>query len=116
MLVTVPDPGLSQVLESDGMILDRWRDAANDVMVLLQLLLHTAARTLAEVLALGLIVLAASPAARSALILQYRRVSLVVLGRRADGSEVTAAQDHPEEVTHLEVHGVRVAALAQARP
>lgn len=113
VLVTVADPDLSQALCVHAVLMETWQDAAREVMMLLQLL-HTAAPTLADVVALGLIALAASPATRSALVLQYRRVSVVARGLREDGSEVEAAHDHPMEVTHLEVQEIQVAALAKA--
>ena len=113
MLVTVADPDLSQALCVHALLVETWRDAAREVMTLLQVL-HTAAPTLADVLALGLIALAASPATRSALVLRYRRVSLVARGLREDGSEVHAAHDHPQEVVRLEVQQIHVAALAEA--
>jgi hypothetical protein len=113
VLVTIADPDLSRALNAQVLLVETWRDAANEVMMLLELL-RTAASTLADVVALGLIVLAASPAARSALVLRYRRVSLVARGLREDGSEVAAAHDHPSEVTCLEVQEVHVAALVKA--
>jgi hypothetical protein len=113
VLLTIADPDLSRALNAQVLLVETWRDAAKEVMMLLELL-QNAASTLADVVALGLIVLAASPAARSALVLRYRRVSLVARGLRDDGSEVAAAQDHAAEVTCLEVQEVHVAALVEA--
>lgn len=107
------DPDLSQALCVHALLVETWRDATREVMTLLQVL-HTAAPTLADVLALGLIALAASPATRSALVLRYRRVSLVARGLREDGSEVHAAHNHPQEVVRLEVQEIHVAALVKA--
>jgi hypothetical protein len=108
VLVTVSEPGLAAVLSSQYLLFETWRDAAREVMVLLQVL-RTAAPTLADVLAVGLIVLAAAPATRSVLVLQYRRATFTVLGRRADGTEVPSSmQECLREITQVEVREVRV--------
>jgi hypothetical protein len=114
VLVTVSDPALAALLSSHGLLLETWGEAAREVMVLLQIL-RTAAPTLADVLAVGLIVLAVAPATRAVLILQYKRASFTVLGRRTDGTEVSSgAQDCLGEITRLEVREAHVTAPALA--
>src|SRR4051794_6339929 len=109
VLVTVPDPGLAKILNSESLILDTWRDAARDVMALLQSLRPAA--TLAEALAVGLIALAAAPVTLYLLELGHRRARVVALGRRSDGTEVCQPCEHPDDVVRLEVREVRVTDL-----
>lgn len=114
MLVTTPDSALAALLCSETLLLERWRDAAREVMVLLQIL-RAAAPTLADVLAVGLIILASAPVVGAGLVLEYRRASFTVLGRRSDGSEVSCAvEGWDREITHLEVRGVCVAGQVPA--
>lgn len=104
--MTVPDHGLAELLASQGLLLQTWHDAARDVMMLLHILC-TAMPTLADVLAVGLVVLA--PAATgSVLVLHHRRATLTAIARRDDGSEVAAPQDCLREITRLEVRDVCV--------
>jgi len=117
VLLTVPDRGLAELLSSQSLLLQTWHDAAHDVMMLIHIL-RTAMPTLADVLAVGLIVLT-TPAACSVLVLQHRRAALTAVGRRDDGSEVSTPQQCLREITQLEVHGVSIddhAALVRAAP
>jgi hypothetical protein len=113
VLVTVVDPALLQALCSQTVLAETWHDAAREVMMLLHVL-RTARPTLADVVAVGMVVLTASPATRSAIVLSYRRASLVARGLREDGSVVQAAEEHAEEVTCLEIQTLRVALVAKA--
>jgi hypothetical protein len=114
VFVTVPDPDLLAALSSETLLLATWGDAAREVMLLVQVL-RTAAPALADVLALGLIVLAATPAVGAALVLQYRRAIVTVLCRRTDGSEVLSrATADLKEITRLELLQVRIAEPALA--
>lgn len=109
MFVTVPDPDLLATLSSETLLLATWGEAAREVMFLVQVL-RTAAPALADVLALGLIVLAATPAVGAAVVLEYRRAIVTVLGRRTDGSEVfSPAPAELKEITRLELVQVRIA-------
>ena len=113
MLLTVADPDLARVLCAQALLVETWRDAAREVMMLLQVL-RSARPTLADVIAVGMVVLTASPVTRSAIVLTYRRVSLVALGLREDGSVVQAAPDHAEEVSCLEIQSLQLAPAVQA--
>jgi hypothetical protein len=106
VLLTVPDAALGEVLASQALLLQLWPDAGRDVMMLLHVL-RTAMPSLADALAIGLIALAGA-AARSSLVLQYRRATLTVIGCRQDGTEVAAPRTHLHEITKLEVHDVAV--------
>jgi len=104
--LTVPDAGLGELLASQSLLLQIWPDAAREVMMLLHVL-QTSMPSLAEALAVGLIVLAV-PAARSVVVLRHGRATLTAVGRRDDGSEVAAPLACLSEITYLEVRAVGV--------
>lgn len=114
VFVTVPDLELLAVLSSEALLLAAWGDAAREVMFLVHVL-RTAGPTMADVLKLCLIMLAAAPAVGAAIALEYRRAIVTIRGRRNDGSEVTS-RALPEfgEITRLELLHVRVAEPALA--
>jgi hypothetical protein len=71
-------------------------------------LLRCSASSLAEALALGLMVLAAPAAALSELSLRYRRTAINAIGHRKDGTEVEHPYAHLDEITCVEILDVTV--------
>jgi hypothetical protein len=114
MLVTVPDPGLGELLASQARLLQAWPDAAFEVMKFITVL-RCSTPSLAEALTLGLVVLAAPAAALGAVDLRYRRAEMSAIGRRGDGTEVQRPHEHLGEVTCIEIRDVMVAGRAGLR-
>ena len=104
--MSVVDPSLGEVLASQALLVRAWPLAASDVIMLLQLL-RLSVPSLAETLAMGLVVLI--PASGHLIEVRYGRAALIGVGRRNDESVVHAPLESPHEVTRLDVRDVRVA-------
>lgn len=117
MLVTVPDPRLSELLASAQLLSETWPGADQEVKTLMHVL-RIVDPSLEEVLAVGLVHLLTPGSGKySAHIgLAYKRVVVTGVARRRENhSRVPASATRPGDVTWLEVHDLVVEGLSGLR-
>lgn len=109
MLVTVPEPGLDELLASQAAMERLWPGTTEEVQTLVQVL-RIAEPSLEDVLNVGLVRLMTPAGKPSATIgLSYERAVLTGVARRGDGRRISDPARRAREVTWLEVRDIAAA-------
>jgi hypothetical protein len=116
VLLTIPDPGLAQLIASPMLLAQLWPGASHEVMLLVHLLRMSGA-SLAEVLVVGLVQLLTPPATTPLppVGLAWKSVVLSAIARREDGEPVAEPHARTADITWLEVTDVAVSGRSGLR-
>lgn len=106
MIVLVSDEPLNRLLASGVRIMSTWPQTNEDVRVLVKLLQVTIP-SVAEVLATGLVILAAANARDSVITLALDEVQVLAIAQEKDGGRVKDPRNNPEKVVRLDIVDVR---------